>query len=140
MRCRELGSLSCHRGCQRDEREVGKASGGVCILKRAGAVVACARHGRRDFRNQKRRDDDWVAAVLIRREEAQACGVPFLVRIERVDEDAGVNGVPRALEDLRSARPTPGAPSSGHPSVASPRERGRRSCVDETDVRGVDRR
>lgn len=94
MRRSEFSRLPSHRGCQRHERQVRKACSSPCIPKRAGAVVARASHGRRDFRNEKRRYDHGVAAFLDLREKLQALGMPFFVRIERVHEDTRVDGVP----------------------------------------------
>jgi hypothetical protein len=92
---RKFGRLPSHRGSQGHYREVREACRGVGVLNSACAVIACPGHSGCDFRQQERGDDDGIAVFLNCRENRQTLGVAIFMRIERVHEHAGVNGIPR---------------------------------------------
>lgn len=100
----QLGGLSRRRRRQGDERQVWQRGSRIRILTRTGVVIAGASHSRRNLREQQRRHDHRVASLLNGCEDGQALGVACFVWIERVHEDARVNGVPEVPGTSLSSR------------------------------------
>jgi len=119
---------------------MGKGRRRVCILKRAGLVVACPSHSRSDLREQQRGHDQRIVAVLHRGEDRQALRVALFVWVERVHEDARVNRVPQSPGTRGPNWPARGPLSGSHPIVAWRRGDRRRSRRGEIAARHAVRR